>query len=1022
MAELDLFDLTGLSFDPPEKSAKKIKSAIDKKVKDLGASLASSTQTIERDEITARINFLKEISEKVLVLDGKKLNESEYQTLASQRVDSELKRLRSTASLLAQAGTLRISEGMIKFHRRERKLSEEHVREIFTGLGFSIVNIDPLSAMPKFPKNAERTHSEIVALSRTKDPNPNGPDTSLVTDLYAFAAYLEGEPENAALYRSKTTAELLGLFDSHAKKFSMRNDNLGKLCNSLSTAAKTYVFNSDENRQAYENFLKYISPTLAALFESMHGASKPDLLDAKFAEPCIKRISEVFGNYETSLAIYNREAELKDDPYIPIKPVYHIRCNNCGQVSVFSSEEDAQKANQCTNCKKELFKKCSKCEKLIPISEEKCPHCGFFFAGAVLFEKHYRAAEDSLRKSDFEAAHKYLYDAQSADPGEKQRIEQLMAKIEAGEKKYAQPINRLRELVAGKQFTAAGQALYETIKQYPELNVAAYETQIRNASAKADSRFEASKKMSPTQQADECVGILHDCVDHQPALDFLRTHPPLPCKSLSVTAGNNGGIYISWSNSGESGITYRLERVAENHDGGFGVLQDQIVSTSYVDQTAKPGVSYTYTVYAIRFGVRSKPVTSSILLRSDVSNFHAIQNRDCIRLTWDAPENSVGAMVTRFVAGKATVLSQSAYGSLEDRDIRFGIAYTYRIQANYPDSSHSPGIESVITPLLIIDSFRIKVTAVKDNSFKVSWDIRQPGVDLRIMANGKLSLECKSDFGSVQIKLPAETFSTVNVMAYSGGAWVSSDNSVEVNTYTSCGIDRSRTELREESISTPQGIWCNIEIKIRMAESIPGNALGFYYAVHTASDSSRWATTSDIGKASDIRRISVENYNIKNEIVYAETVKDEMSFYISVFTIYGVGGKEIISEPKTLRLDRPVFADLFWKVSKGIFSGMKLSIDISANRPLDRIPDLVLCACYENEFITSHDDSRSIVLKQFPEINLDTPQKLISRTYDVDCSYSGKELKRMKLFLFETSPVRSEKFTLRWQQGFIGKV
>lgn len=1022
MAELDLFELTGLSFDPPEKSAKKVKAAIDKKIKDLGASLASSTQQIERDEINAQIEFLKATSEKILVSDGKKLNESEYQALASQRVDSELKRLKSTASLMSQAGSLLISEGMVKFHRRERKLSEEHVREVFTGLGFSIVNIDPLSAMPKFPKNAERTYAEIAALSRTKDPNPNGPDSSLVTDLYAFAAYLEGEPENAALYRSKTTAELLGLFDSHAKKFSMRNDNLGKLCNSLSTAAKTYVFNSDENRQAYENFLKYKSPSLAALFESMRGASKSDLLDARFAEPCIKRISEVFGSYETALAIYNREAGLKDEPYIPLKPIYHIKCDYCGQVSEFSSEEDAQKANQCTNCKKELFKKCGKCRKLIPVSREKCPHCGFLFAGAVLFEKHYRAAEDAFRKSDFEAARKHLYDAQSADPGEKQRIEQLMAKIEAGEKKYAQPINKLRELVAGKRFAAAGQTLYETIRQYPGLNVSSYETQIRDASAKADSRFEASKKLLPARQADECVAILYDCADYQPALDFLRTHPPLSCKSLSVTASASGGVSISWGNSGESGVTYRLERTAENRNGEFRVLQDQTVSTSYIDQTAQPGISYTYTVYAVRLGVSSTPISKSIVLHSDVSNFHAIQNRDCIRLTWDSPENSVGATITKFVAGKTTVLSKSAYGSLEDRDIQFGTAYTYRIQANYPDSSCSPGIESVITPLLIIDSFRIKATAVKDNVFKISWDIRQPGVDLRIMANGKLSLECKSDPGSAQIKLPAETFSTVNVKAYSGGAWVNSDNSIEINTYTSCGIDRNRTELREESISTPQSIWCNIEIRIRMAESVPGNAVGFYYAVRTASDASRWATVSDIGKASDIRRISLENYNVRNEIVYAETVKDETAFYVSVFTIYNVSGKEIVSAPKTLRLDRPVFADLFWKASKGFFGGMKLSIDISANRPLDRIPDLALCACHENEFITAHDDPRSIVLKRFSEVDLETPQKLISRIFDVDCGYSGKELKRMKLFLFETAPVRSEKFTLRWQQGFMGKV
>lgn len=1021
VAEFDFFDLTGLSFDPPEKSARKVKATIDKKVKDLGTSLTNESQQIKRDEITARMEFLKAVSEKILVSNGKKLNEGEYLALASQRVDSELKRLKSTALLMSQVGSSVISVGMIKFHRKERKLSEENVRKVFRELGFSIVEVDPLAAMPTFPKNAERTYSEIVALSRMKDPNPNGTDTSLVTDLYAFAAYLEGEPENAALYRSKMTTELLGLFDSHAKRFAMRNDDLGKICASLSTAAKTYVFNTDENRQAYENFLKYKSPSLAALFESMQGASKANLLDAKFAEPCIKRISEVFGNYDTALAIYNREAGLKDDPYVPLKPVYHIKCEYCGQVSEFPSEEEAQKANQCTNCKKELFKKCSKCGKLIPVSSEKCPHCRFFFAGAILFEKHYMAAEDALRKSDFEAARKHLYDAQSADPGESRRVEQFLSKIEAEEKKYAQPINKLRELIAGKEFVAARKVLYETIKQYPGLNVSAYETQIQNASAKADARYEASKKLSLERQADECVAILRDCVDHQSALDFLRTHPPLPCKSLSVAADARG-ISVSWGNSGEMGVSYRLERSAKNQGGGSKVLQDRIVSTSYLDQSAKSGVPYTYTVYALRFGVSSEPVSKSMVLHAEVGNFHATQNRDCVRLTWDAPENSVGATVTRFVDGKFTVLSKNAYGSLEDKEVRFGTAYTYRIQANYSDSLCSHGIESVITPLLVINSFKIKVAAAKDKVFKVSWDIKQPGVDLRIMANDKLVLECKSDVRSAQIKLPSESFYLVKVMAYSGGTWVDSDNSIELNTYTSCGIDREKTELREENISTPQGVWCNINIKIRMVKPMPGNATGFYYAVRTASDSSRWATVNDIGSASDIRRISLKNYNGSHEIVYTETVKNETAFYISVFTIYYVNGKEIISDPSTLRLDRPIFADLFWKVNKSMIGGTKLSIDISANRPLDRIPDLALCACYKNEFLNAYNDAHSIVLTQISEVILDPPQKQISKVYNIDCSYSGKELKRMKFFLFETNPVRSEKFSLRWQQGFMGKV
>ena len=41
-----------------------------------------------------------------------------------------------------------------------------------------------------------------------------------------------------------------------------------------------------------------------------------------FAEECIKQIADVFyDNYEVALAIYNKEAGLKDAPYIPPKPL-----------------------------------------------------------------------------------------------------------------------------------------------------------------------------------------------------------------------------------------------------------------------------------------------------------------------------------------------------------------------------------------------------------------------------------------------------------------------------------------------------------------------------------------------------------------------------------------------------------------------------------------------------------------------------------------------------------------------------
>ena len=73
MANYDFFDLTGLPFDPPEKSAKKIKAAIDKKVKELGASLGSETQQVKRDEMTEQIKLLNDARATILTPDAKKV-------------------------------------------------------------------------------------------------------------------------------------------------------------------------------------------------------------------------------------------------------------------------------------------------------------------------------------------------------------------------------------------------------------------------------------------------------------------------------------------------------------------------------------------------------------------------------------------------------------------------------------------------------------------------------------------------------------------------------------------------------------------------------------------------------------------------------------------------------------------------------------------------------------------------------------------------------------------------------------
>ncbi|MDR1802847.1 MAG: hypothetical protein LBQ94_04515 [Treponema sp.] len=1026
MADYNFFELVGLPFDPPEKAVKKIIAAIDKVKKELETVRGTSTQQLERDEINRKLAFLETTSSAIFSNDGKLT--AVYEKLSKEKLGQETKNLSAIVSLLKQSGSRKITNGTIRIHQQKSKLSREHVEEVFRTAGFTITEIEPFK-MPEFPVNADKIYAELEALRKSKDSNPNGADLTKAVDLYAFAAYLADEPENAGEYRSKSTPDLANIFDDFAKKFAMRNDNLGKLCASLATAGKAYVFNSESNRKNYEAYLKYKSPALTQLFSSMRGVSKSDLLDPKFAEECIRQISELFGSPEYSLGIYNKEAGLKDEPYVPPKVVFRVKCHHCQNLSEFADVGEAQKVNKCPHCGKALYKQCKKCSKSVLASLDKCPECGFFFASAAMFAKYFAAAEQALRKGDFESARGFLFQAQSADPGEKQRIDELTSRITADEKKYEKPINDLRKLVADRMFQRASEMMAEIVSKFPGLNVSALETQINTALSQARAMFANAKKLSPSRQADECLAILQDCVDFRPAISFLQATPPEACRNFSVGIDSSAGFAnISWSRSPEQAVSYRLVRkhgkdIPTNEMDGE-ILADNIKDTTYRDIDILPGQWYGYAVFAIRQGVFSSAVGKAIVLLADVTDVNDEQINMTIRLTWNNPKNCTGVIIRRTLNGKETILTDNANRRYEDDNILYGNTYSYKLCAKYANQSASQGVNIVITPTPMLNekSFAITVKQLEKNTYNVSWTINQSGIDLRVLVNEKQVRELKSDAGSCDLKLSADGFYTITVLASSGGNWLRSGNSPQVNTYSPCSIDKVSSYFREEPITGLRESAHRMELHLKIGGTIPPNVVGFYYSVRTGNAQNRWANIQEVGTASDIRRIKLADYLKSGEIFYTETAREEGAYYVSLFTIYKMDGKEIVSDPKPCRFDRPLEANLLWQVDKSLLGGLRLAIEVSGNRPIKQIPELKLCACAENQHLLSYNDANSIQLLTIPSNVLGIPQKTHRNNYDVNTDLSVKQLKGAKFFLFVVEPVPGEEFTPRKSKGLIGKV
>lgn len=1027
MAEFDLFDMVGLAFDPPETNAKQIKKKIERKKEEIGSALGRETQQTTRDALQAQIDFLDSIVTQILSSDGKKLIDSAYKSLADKKTAEELSALSATVELLVITGGHTITESTVRHYKKESRLSIEHVKKVFLDAGFEIVDKDPLAAFPKFPTNADRICSELAALRNTKDPNPNGADTSVNVDLYSFAAYISNDIENMTLYKALETKELWAIFDPASRRYSQRNDDLGKLCGSLSAAAKTYVFSSDENRAAYERHLVYRSEELTKLFSTMKKAPEETLLSPKFADPCINIICNYFPEYEVALAIYNKEAGFTDIYYWPTVWVYTIKCSYCGSVNEFDSEADAVKKNSCKNCHKPLFKSCDKCRKAIPVFKDSCPHCGYVFASAALFSKFFQQAEAAFRRSDFDLARQYLFQAQTAAPAEKARVDRLNGQIDEKEKEFKEPVNRLNQLIKERKYFTARTELGTIISKYPNLNISEFDKRITEELHNADKLFSSAINYSASKKADVCIAILMQCVDYYPALSFLQATAPTPCSSVKVVPASSAGVInISWAHSTEQGVSYRLVRkkgsnVPSSESDGD-ILADKTSATSFIDEHIKPGDAYTYAVYTLRYGVYSSPVAKTGILYADVKNLHISQYGQTVRISWDAPNSSLGATIQRSCDGRTIMLTDSAHGSYEDSTTQYGKTYSYKVFANYNGPSRSDGVESVITPLPMVDAFSIHASKVKDNIYKVSWTIKQHGIALRIMVNGNLSVEVKSNDEFAQVSLPKETYCKISVLAFSSGEWIASDNSIDINTYTSCEIDKNETCMEETMISGHNGNSYRIDLRIHIAGRIPSNVSAFYYVVRTATSANRWPTLEDVGKSEDIQRMPIAVYSKQGYIPYQDFILNETTFFVSVYTCYSVKGKDVISEPQRLKIDRPLIANLFWSVSYGLFDGLQLSIEMSGNKKIEYIPELLLCVCDSNQFVVSKDDKNAQLIMKIPACELDVPTDEYRKTFQVNTDLPARYLKKCKYFLFEQDIARGDNITLRWKQGFSGKV
>lgn len=215
--------------------------------------------------------------------------------------------------------------------------------------------------------------------------------------------------------------------------------------------------------------------------------------------------------------------------------------------------------------------------------------------------------------------------------------------------------------------------------------------------------------------------------------------------------------------------------------------------------------------------------------------------------------------------------------------------------------------------------------------------------------------------------------------------------------YPPCRIDKKNCYIDEEQSKS------YITLNIFLAEKIPDNVVGFYYAIRTDKDSEHWASKDEIGKNKSIIKIEKTEYLEKEKFSLKNYELEEIVRYVSLFTIYNVGGNEEISEPEIVTIERTLKATIWWSLSYSIFSRLcfwskpvlTLSLEIKGNIKFDAVPELKLCKCKGD----SYNENNLQDFKSIKNDKLDCLEKNYKRTYNIETNESIKGLKEYKFYL-----------------------
>lgn len=990
MDRRNYFEILGLDFDPPENNQRRIDKAIAEWKKRTEDMLANETIATRRAVLSDELSLHDDMIE---TLRENKTRNVEARALKAVRT-RQLEKL-IDIMLVGQSGTPGVTNVQIRNVHLKLKLSPKTIEDTYVKKGFVVqqvtkaVNLNDAFLTPVVAGNISGKISQLQAMAI-----PKYPWTSKVSDLYDLACYFGGgNDSDTGSYHKKRTTELYSIMESWAAQFASDMSTQGHLLADLFTAGTTQVFNTEANRKKYDQSLE--REKMKEFFALLKTAPEDFKKDRYFADSCIRTIQKYFPDYNLSLALYNQEAGLMQDPYEPLEALIHLTCGSCKTPAEFRTREDAERG-KCAVCGAPLYIECPKCHKKVPATADRCS-CGFLISEMQFFDEYIKAAEFALKEMELAEASKQYANAENAFPGHP-KLSALSQRIKAERDKYDRPLNELKALIAARMFSKAQTLLGTLSASMPQLKLDSQKKVIDEKMAEVK-RLMPAGSLSPVDKANRCVEILQIVEDYQPAIDVLISSRPR--KPLNLSAGAMGTssltCALSWNATGDKGVKYQVVRkkngIPQRQSDGE-VLATDLADLSFKDTSLQPGISYGYAVFACRRNVFSDPSTCEIANFSELDTKYlrtSAENGVC-RFSWVLPPNCIGVRILRSTNAipaenpnyRSAVVVAKASANYDDSGVSNNNTYGYRLQCVYPYESsfrYSQGVTVMLTPEPPPVALRNITSRIEGSLVTIRWnspDNAQRSVLIREVSSGAANsligqVIPASDINSMigagrnyantmstsmqaQFEIPPNMSVALAVICVAGSKGIISDI-VRVSSVEKCEIDKKQTRIEGN------------RLRITLANK-PKNLEKIHYIVAKKTGSTvPWATIED-AKHKSLTVLSLKEYERDGMILVEPLPKADL--YISVIGQYRMAdGSIIYSEASKLRLSNKPKEKITYRftwATGGFFSRARAKncrLIVSSNA--EETPEIYVVYKSDGHIPMKLQDPKAVVIHTIPE-------------------------------------------------------